>query len=52
MREDDETINLTYRVSLKQFDDICANAKRDRVSIAEWIRRRCATDDDRRDGDK
>jgi hypothetical protein len=36
----DESIPVTVRVSSTQYDKMFAAAERDRVSIAEWIRRR------------
>jgi hypothetical protein len=37
--DDDSSVPVTVRVPSKQYDKMIAAADRDRVTVAEWIRR-------------
>jgi hypothetical protein len=43
--DDDPSVPVTVRVPSKQYDKMIAAADRDRVTVAEWIRRQTKDSD-------
>lgn len=48
---DDQSVPVSLTLPARQYDQVFADAQRDRVSLAEAIRRRLAKSDDDRDDD-